>query len=186
MNLLHGAILINKAQCISSFGIIERLRRALSDQYQVKKSLLPKLGHGGTLDPFATGLMVICIGDGVKLARYFLGGDKTYTGTFKFGETSISGDATNPISETSELIPTSLEELRTLANSMTHVPYAQTPPMHSAKKIEGKPLYELARQGIEIDREAKICTLKRFDIESYSPPCALFRVECTSGTYIRV
>jgi tRNA pseudouridine55 synthase len=186
MNSLHGAILVNKPQGISSFAVVERMQGMLRNQYQVKKSALPKLGHGGTLDPFATGVLVICIGDGVKLARYFLGGDKTYTGSFRFGETTVSGDPTEAPSETCALLPSSLPQLQAVAREMTLKPYEQTPPMHSAKKRDGRPLYELARQGIEVEREAKVCTLKKFEIENYRPPLADFLVECTSGTYIRV
>lgn len=182
---LHGALLINKPAGISSFGVIERLQKALSTRYGVKKRDLPKMGHGGTLDPFATGLLIVCVGRGVKLARYFLGSAKEYEGVIRFGETTVPGDPTSPVSETSSVIPASREEIQRMATQLTLQPYLQTPPMHSAKKKDGKPLYELAREGIEIEREAKSCDLYSFEIPDYAPPRASFRVTCSSGTYIR-
>lgn len=182
---MNGALIIQKHAGVSSFGIIEDLQRQLMDARGMKKRDLPKLGHGGTLDPFATGLLAVCSGRAVKLARYFLGATKTYTGTIRFGETTVPGDPTDPISERSDVFPSSLEEIRAMAEKFASQPYLQTPPMHSAKKQDGKPLYELARQGIEVEREPKLCHLYRFEILTYEKPHATFRVVCSSGTYIR-
>lgn len=183
---MHGALLIDKHEGVSSFGIIEHLQRNLCERLGVKRRALPKLGHGGTLDPFATGLLVVCIGDAVKLARYLLGSQKAYEGVIRFGETTIPGDPTEPVSERSEHIPASLQEIQAVATSFTRQNYLQTPPMHSAKKIDGKTLYELARKGVEVEREAVLCRLSVFEIPSYEAPRASFRVSCSSGTYIRV
>lgn len=180
-----GALLIHKHAGISSFGVVEALQKLWMEKYQVKKRDIPKLGHGGTLDPFATGLLIVCVGPAVKLARYFLNSSKCYEGIIRFGETTIPGDPTEAISETSTEVPQSLEQIQTLATTLTLQPYLQTPPMHSAKKKDGKPLYELARQGIEVDREPKVCHLYSFDILNYEKPRASFRVNCSSGTYIR-
>jgi tRNA pseudouridine55 synthase len=143
------------------------------------------MGHGGTLDPFATGLLAVCVGRAVKLARYFLGSEKTYEGVIRFGETTVPGDPTAPVTETSPVIPESIEVLRELAQKLTLQPYLQTPPMHSAKKKDGRPLYELAHQGIEVEREPKLCHLYRFEILSYEKPLAKIRLVCSSGTYVR-
>jgi tRNA pseudouridine55 synthase len=189
-----GMLLVNKPAGISSFGIIEALQRELLEKSKreagpsspgVRKRDLPKMGHGGTLDPFATGLLLVCVGRGVKLSRYFLGSNKTYEGVIRFGETTIPGDPTEEISERSEHVPATLEEIQTMAHRMTLQPYLQTPPMHSAKKKNGKPLYELARQGIEVERAAKVCQLFSFEIFSYENRRVRFRVVCSSGTYIR-
>ncbi len=180
-----GLLLINKHAGVSSFGIIKILQDELSTTCGLKRKEFPKLGHGGTLDPFATGLLTVCVGKGVKLARYFLGATKTYEGVILFGQTTVPGDPTAPISETSDSIPESLEQLQKLATALTKQAYSQTPPMHSAKKVDGKPLYELARAGIEIDRDPKICQLYRFEILSYEKPRAHFRLVCSSGTYVR-
>ncbi|MDR3608428.1 MAG: tRNA pseudouridine(55) synthase TruB [Oligoflexia bacterium] len=185
----HGAFLIDKPIGISSFGIIDTIQRRWREQTGLRKRALPKLGHGGTLDPFATGLLVVCVGDGVKLARYFLGSRKRYEGTLRFGETTIPGDPTEPVSERSGHLP-SFDEALAAAAEFTRAPYAQTPPMHSAKKKDGKPLYELARQGIDIEREAKICEIESFVLSDWvlDGPVARchFEVSCSSGTYIRV
>ncbi len=189
----HGALLVNKPDGISSFGVIEVLQRTLRKKMQeaaggarIKRQDLPKLGHGGTLDPFATGLLVVCVGNGAKLARYLLGSQKVYEGTIVFGQTTVPGDPTSPITETSAVIPQSLEEVQAKASEFCGIDYMQTPPMHSAKKLDGKPLYELARQGIEVERKAQLCKLAQFEILSYAAPRAEFRVTCTAGTYIRV
>ena len=179
-----GALLINKDPGITSFGVVEELQRSLRAP-GLKRKDLPKIGHGGTLDPFATGLLVVCVGRAVKLAQYFLGSKKRYTGTIRFGETTIPGDPTEAISERSEVIPNSLETLQNLAHRLTLQPYLQTPPMHSAKKKDGKPLYELARQGIEVEREPKLLQLDYFQISELSPPLATFDLQCSSGTYVR-
>lgn len=182
---LDGALLINKPEGITSFGVIELLQKRLMETYGVKRRDLPKLGHGGTLDPFATGLLVLCVGKAVKLARYFLGSDKTYRGVIRFGETTVPGDPTAPVSESSKVIPESRESIQKLATQLTKQPYLQTPPMHSAKKKNGKALYELARAGLEVEREPKLCHLRQFEITGYEKPRASFEVTCTSGTYIR-
>lgn len=184
----NGALLINKHAGVSSFGIIEALQRGLIAQDpsgKTRKRDLPKMGHGGTLDPFATGLLIVCVGGGVKLTRYFLGSTKTYEGVIHFGQTTTPGDPTAEITERSSVIPGTLEAVQTEAIKFTLSPYPQIPPMHSAKKKDGKALYELAREGIEIEREPRICQIYSFEILSYVAPCASFRVSCSSGTYIR-
>jgi tRNA pseudouridine55 synthase len=188
-----GALLVHKPAGITSFGVIEELQHALRRHWGLKRKDLPKLGHGGTLDPFATGLLVVCVGRGVKLARYFLGSTKTYEGILRFGETTVPGDPTEPISERSEHLPESLAAVQEVATRLTRQPYLQTPPMHSAKKREGRPLYELAREGIEVEREAKECQLYAFELSPLAPASAQdsvcrtlrYRVVCSSGTYIR-
>jgi tRNA pseudouridine55 synthase len=182
---LDGALLINKPVGISSFGVIEEIKALLQNRLGVKRRDIPKLGHGGTLDPFATGLLIVLVGRGSKLARYSLGARKVYDGVMLFGQTTIPGDPTAEISERSEALPSSREQIQELATKLTLQPYLQTPPMHSAKKHEGQPLYKLAREGIEIDREPKLCHLYRFDISEYQKPRARFRLECSSGTYVR-
>jgi tRNA pseudouridine55 synthase len=185
MTHINGALLLDKPAGISSFGVIEALQHQLIKYFGLKRRDFPKLGHGGTLDPFATGLLIVCVGNSVKLARYFLGANKIYEGTIRFGETTIPGDPTAPVSETSTVIPESIDSINELAHRLTLQPYLQIPPMHSAKKKNGKPLYELARAGIEIEREPKLCHLYQFRIFSYDKPRAQFELTCGSGTYVR-
>lgn len=183
---MNGALLISKHSGVSSFGVIELLQRELKKTTGItKRKELPKMGHGGTLDPFATGLLVVLVGRGVKLAQYFLGSIKEYEGVMKFGETTVPGDLTSPISETTLVIPDSLEEIKQAAHQYTLNPYPQTPPMHSAKKQNGKPLYELARAGIEVERKPKTCRIYQFNISAYDKPYATYQVQCSAGTYIR-
>jgi len=182
---LNGALLINKPEGMSSFGVIEELKKSLRESKGLKRKEMPKLGHGGTLDPFATGLLVVLVGSASKLARYFLNSEKGYEGVFRFGETTLPGDPTDEISEKTQALPDSKESLQLLASQLCMEPYLQTPPMHSSKKHQGKPLYKLARQGKTVEREPKACTLKNFEILSYESPRAPFQVHCSSGTYIR-
>ncbi|MBI2711305.1 MAG: tRNA pseudouridine(55) synthase TruB [Bdellovibrio sp.] len=184
---MDGAFLIDKPEGISSFGVIELFQKYWweTNGTRPKRKHMPKFGHGGTLDPFATGLLIVLTGRAVKLARYFLGSTKTYTGLIRFGETTIPGDPTSPVSEKSDTLPQSIDEIQNQAAFFCSKPYLQTPPMHSAKKVNGRPLYELARQGVEIERKQKSLTLHSFEILSYSAPHAKFHLRCSSGTYVR-
>lgn len=183
---MDGALLIHKEAGVTSFGVIEQLQRAWMEATGLKRRDLPKMGHGGTLDPFATGLLVIGVGRGVKLSRYILGSDKTYKGTIRFGQTTIPGDPTDPVSESTGIFPPSLEAIQTAASAFCGQTYTQTPPMHSAVKKNGVRLYELARAGQVVQREPRACRLSAFRILSYLAPRAEFEVTCSSGTYIRV
>lgn len=182
---MNGALLINKHAGVSSFGIVEMLQRELQHKLGCKRRDLPKFGHGGTLDPFATGVLLVLVGPAVKLARYFLGSEKRYSAVMRLGEFSVEGDFTGPVTRTSEIVPQSLQELQEAALQMMSTPYLQTPPMYSAKKKDGKPLYLLAREGLEVEREAKLCSLSDFKFTHYAPPRASFEVKCSAGTYIR-
>ncbi len=188
---VNGLLLVAKPSGVSSFGVIETLQRSLLDSarsrgHEIRKRELPKFGHGGTLDPFATGLLLVCVGNGTKLARYFLGSKKEYRARIHFGATTIPGDPTSPVSESCETIPSSLDELRREAQRFTETPYLQVPPMHSAKKVAGQALYELAREGIEIERKPSEVRIFDFEVTSYAAPVAEVRVLCSAGTYIRV
>src|SRR5262249_14744491 len=149
------------------FGVIERLQRALREATGLRRSELPKLDHGGTLDPFATGLLVVAVGPGVKLAQYLLGPDKAYEGVIRVGETTVPGAPTEPPSQRPERWRRDLGDVRLAAAEFMRSEYLQTPPMHSAKKQDGKRLYELAREGVEVERPPKACRIHRFEILSY-------------------
>ncbi|MCM0605546.1 MAG: tRNA pseudouridine(55) synthase TruB [Xanthomonadaceae bacterium] len=173
-----GVYLIDKPEGITSFDVLRKF----------KSIGIKDVGHGGTLDPFATGLLMVFSGRALKLSEYFLKSEKAYEATLAFGKTTESGDLTNPVTETSAVIPNlSLEEMNLQAERFSSVPYLQIPPMHSAKKVDGKKLYELARQGKTIEREAVSCILKNFNIKKFDPAqgIATFSVTVSSGTYIR-
>lgn len=182
---LSGALLINKPEGITSYGVIEEIKKVWITDRGIRRKQLPKIGHGGTLDPFAGGLLVVLVGRACKLAQHCLGAVKHYQGTFLFGVTTLAGDNTGEITERSDARPASLEILQSEARKFTQDIYLQTPPMFSAKKHKGKPLYELARSGIEIEREPKACTLHEFTIKDFDGERASFDLVCTSGTYVR-
>ena len=153
---LDGAILIDKPAGPTSHDVVDAIRRKFG---------IKKVGHCGTLDPNATGLLVIVLGRGTKLSEKLMGGDKVYEGKIKFGETTNSYDADGEILETKAVPPLTLEQLNEAAVAFIG-DQMQTPPMVSAIKIKGVPLYKLARKGIEV-------------------PVGEFRIACTKGTYVR-
>ncbi|MBF0199122.1 MAG: tRNA pseudouridine(55) synthase TruB [Planctomycetes bacterium] len=182
---LNGCLLVNKPKDISSFQVIRELSRALGEASGLSKRKLPKIGHGGTLDPFADGLMVILLGKASKLSRYLLGSKKEYRALMRFGEKTPTGDhCSDPIS-TTESIPVDLDSIATAGQVFLERVYQQIPPMYSAKQKDGVRLYELAREGKEIEREPCPCTIYELDVESYESPLATMRVVCSGGTYIR-
>ncbi len=193
LDRFHGFLLVDKPEGITSQDAITRLQHALVERSggRLKKRDLPSMGHGGTLDPFATGLLVVAVGDGVKLTRYLLGSDKSYAAEIAFGARTASGDRTNEVVERTDRLPRDGEALVRAAAGFLAAPYLQTPPMYSAKKIEGVPLYELARKGLTVERTAIPCTVREFAIESTgeSPTggiaSARARATVSSGTFIR-
>jgi tRNA pseudouridine55 synthase len=192
----HGFLLVDKPEGITSQDVVTRLQRILIERSKpnpdaapsLRKRDLPKMGHGGTLDPFATGLLVLAVGDGTKLARYLLDSEKMYEATVAFGARTASGDLTNEVVERTDRLPPSIEELRGAAQTFLGKPYLQTPPMYSAKKVDGKPLYELARKGVEIAREPVSCTVHEFEVilgEGAPISTSVVRTRVSGGTYIR-
>ncbi len=188
----HGFLQIDKPEGITSQDVITRMQAALASAFGVKKRDLPKMGHGGTLDPFATGLLLVAVGDGVKLTRYLLGSDKAYVAEIEFGARTASGDRTNEVVERTERLPRDRETLARAAASFLEEPYLQTPPMYSAKKVDGTRLYELARKGIEVERAAIACRVSEFQVLDTKPSAAcdgigtaVFSARVSSGTFIR-
>jgi tRNA pseudouridine55 synthase len=172
---LDGAILVDKPAGPTSHDVVDAVRRKFG---------LKKVGHCGTLDPNATGLLIIVLGRGTKLSERLMGDDKVYEGTIKFGESTDSYDCDGEILET-KLVPTlTLEQLNEEAAKFIG-DQMQMPPMVSAIKKNGVPLYKLARKGIEIEREARLIHIYNFRFTSYAEPLGQFRVACTKGTYIR-
>lgn len=173
-----GFLLIDKPVGITSFDVVSKIR-----------SMLPRgaaVGHAGTLDPFATGLLIIAIGRATKLTQYFLGGKKRYEAALFFGEKTESGDHTNPVIARTETIPKNIESIRNLSETFLNSDYYQTPPMTSAKKVEGKKLYELARQQKVIERKSILKKIFELKINEYKAPLLKFECLVESGTYVRV
>ena len=171
---MNGYLLINKPKGPTSHDIIYRVRRIAKTK---------KVGHTGTLDPMATGLMVVCIGDATKAADYITNGNKAYLATMKLGFVSDTLDNTGEITPLPKK-EFKEEQIRDVFSSFVGE-YEQTPPMYSAKKIDGKKLYELARKGETVERKAVRVSIFQLEIQSIDNDTITFYVECSKGTYIR-
>jgi tRNA pseudouridine55 synthase len=171
-----GALLVDKPAGMTSHDVVDRLRRHLR---------FKKIGHAGTLDPAATGLLILLLGRATKFSDQVMGGDKVYAGAIRPGETTDSYDADGEVTARAE-IPAglTLERLNELAAGFLG-DQLQTPPMVSAVKVGGVPLYKLARQGREVEREARLIHVYSFRFSAWEPPLAHFRLACTKGTYVR-
>jgi len=172
---LDGAILIDKPAGPTSHDVVDVLR----DTFHIQK-----VGHCGTLDPAATGLLIIVLGKGTKLSERLMGDDKVYEGTIKFGETTDSYDADGELVASLPVPPMTLEEINAAAATFQG-DLMQTPPMVSAVKVKGVPLYKMARKGIEVERKARLVHVYTFQFSNYTEPLGQFRVACTKGTYVR-
>ena len=170
-----GAVLIDKPAGPTSHDVVDAIRR----EFGIKK-----VGHCGTLDPNATGLLIIVLGRGTKLSEKLMGNDKVYEGTIKFGEATDSYDADGQITETKSVPALTLDQLNQAATTFVG-DLMQTPPMVSAVKKEGVALYKLARKGIEVEREPRLVHIYSFRFCNYDPPLGQFRIGCTKGTYVR-
>lgn len=174
-DVFDGAILVDKPAGPTSHDVVAAIRR---------KFRLDKVGHAGTLDPNATGLLIILLGKGTKLSEKLMGSDKVYEGTAKFGETTDSYDVDGEVVSSLPLLPMTLEELNQAAAEFIG-DQMQVPPMVSAIKKDGVPLYKLARKGVEVERKPRLIHIFRFRFTSYEEPIGAFRVACTKGTYVR-
>ena len=172
---LDGALLIDKPAGPTSHDVVDEIRR----QFRLKK-----VGHCGTLDPNATGLLIIVLGRGTKLSERLMSSDKVYEGTIKFGETTDSYDADGELIASLPVPPTTVEELNTLAATFVG-DLMQMPPMVSAVKVKGVPLYKLARKGQEVERQARLVHIYKFAFSDYHEPIGRFQIACTKGTYVR-
>jgi len=172
---LDGAILVDKPAGPTSHDVVDAIRRKFG---------IKKVGHCGTLDPNATGLLIIVLGRGTKLSERLMGDDKVYEGTVKFGEATDSYDSDGELTGSLPVPPITLEQLNEEAAKFIG-DIMQTPPMVSAIKKNGVPLYKLARKGIEVEREARLIHVYNFRFTEYAEPLGKFRVACTKGTYVR-
>jgi tRNA pseudouridine55 synthase len=154
---------------------VDRIRRTFG---------VRKVGHCGTLDPAATGLLVIVLGRGTKLSERLMSADKVYEGTIRFGETTTSYDAEGELTASSPVPLLTLEQLNDEASRFVG-DQMQLPPMVSAIKKDGVPLYKLARKGLEVERKERLIHIYSFRFTGYQEPEGRFRVACTKGTYVR-
>jgi tRNA pseudouridine synthase B len=171
---IHGVFLLDKPQGVSSNDIMQKVKRI----FQANKA-----GHTGALDPLATGMLPICLGEATKFSQFLLDADKRYLVTAKLGERTDTSDAEGQIVETREVKVKTPEILTALEQFRGDI--LQVPTMFSALKHNGKPLYEYARQGITVDREARPITIFELNFIEYNAPYLTLEVHCSKGTYIR-
>jgi tRNA pseudouridine55 synthase len=173
---VSGILLVDKPEGMTSAGVIRALKGYLQGA---------KVGHLGTLDPFASGLLPLCIGEATKVARYLLVEEKAYEGRIRLGRETDSLDLTGTTTNTGSVPPIAPSELAQVQAAFTGA-QRQTPPMFSALKRDGVPLYKLARQGVEIERAPRDVTIHALDLWLVEPTAIDFVVRCSKGTYIRV
>ncbi len=172
---VHGVLLLDKDVGLSSNDALIRAKRLLNAQ---------KAGHTGTLDPFATGLLPLCFGEATKFSQDLLEADKTYETVVHLGVTTETGDTEGAVLETRE-VNTDIAQIEAVLQQFRG-PIKQVPPMYSALKRDGKPLYEYAREGITLERDARDVVIHHLELLSYEAPFLRLAVTCSKGTYIRV
>jgi tRNA pseudouridine55 synthase len=172
---LEGVLLVDKPTDHTSHDVVARLRGKL----RVKR-----VGHAGTLDPMATGLLVILVGKATRLSQYLMSVDKEYEGTAELGKVTDSQDAEGEVMETRPVPPLTREEIAAATAGFLGDQY-QLPPMYSAIKIGGVPLYKRARQGEEVAREPRFIRVMSWEVTGFALPRFDFRLRCTKGTYVR-
>lgn len=172
---MDGVINLDKPRGITSQDAVTLVKRRLG----VKKA-----GHAGTLDPMATGVLLVCIAEATKISSHLMGLRKSYLATMKLGERTDTFDAEGRVTERVEGVIVTLDDLRRAAAEFTGE-IMQVPPMYSAIKQAGQPLYKLARKGVEVKREPRKVSIYHLTVEAFEFPFATLRVDCSTGTYIR-
>jgi tRNA pseudouridine55 synthase len=175
----NAILLVDKPAGITSFGVVARIRRRLSQQLGKKA----KVGHTGTLDPFATGLMIIVTGKECRNAMNYSKLDKEYEATIRLGQTSTTGDPEGELTNVSDTIPTKESVEAALLRFTGEI--TQRPPMFSAIKINGRRAYDLARKGEVVEMPERQVTIYALELLDYTYPNVMIRVHVSSGTYIR-
>ncbi|MDH4456999.1 MAG: tRNA pseudouridine(55) synthase TruB [Candidatus Methylopumilus sp.] len=171
---INGVLLLDKPLGFSSNQALQKVKWLFK---------AAKAGHTGTLDPLATGLLPICLGEATKFAQYVTDADKTYIATVKFGVTTTTGDAEGEVIATSDVNFTRAKLEIACQSFLGEI--SQIPPMYSALKFEGKALYEYAREGVDIERQSRLVTIADISITEFDQDVATITVKCSKGTYIR-
>ena len=173
-----GALLIDKGPNESSHDVVKKVRSAIRGKDKVK------VGHAGTLDPFATGLLVCLVGQGTKLSQFIMAGEKEYVATLVLGVETDTMDPSGRVTATAAIPPMTVEQVRETAGRFTGR-LRQVPPAYSAVRYQGKRAYQLARKGHAVSLEAREVEVHSFEIVSMALPEVTARIRCSSGTYIR-
>lgn len=173
---INGVLLVDKGQDMTSHDVVAVARRCLN---------MKKIGHCGTLDPMATGMLILVLGSATRIQDLLMSEDKEYTGTLKLGQTTNTQDAEGEV-KLERPVPAdlTLEQVKAAFDTLKGDFY-QTPPMVSAVKINGTPLYKLARKGQEVEREPRFVRVYDYEITRFAPPEVDFRVVCSKGFYVR-
>jgi tRNA pseudouridine55 synthase len=172
---MNGILLIDKPPGMTSHDVVRRVRRLLRTR---------RVGHTGTLDPLATGVLPMAVGEATRIVQFLMEGDKTYRAVLKLGETTTTQDAEGEVLERRPVEGITAETVIAAARSFEGV-IRQLPPMYSALKKDGVPLYRLARQGIEVERESRAVRIDRLQILDVDLPLITLEVDCSKGTYVR-
>ena len=172
---LSGILIVDKPEGVTSHDVVSRARRSLG---------FKKIGHAGTLDPFATGLLVLLLGEGTKLSNFLMEGSKTYLATIRFGEKRDSADLTGEVIERAPFDNISLADVQSALVSFEGET-SQLPPMYSALKKKGVPLYRLARKGVEVERRERPVFIESIKVVAFDLPHLEIEVRCSKGTYVR-
>lgn len=186
MSIPSGFLLIDKRPGPTSAGVLRDLEHRLAQIFETPRKHLPKIGHTGTLDPFADGLLVVALGEGTKLVRYFQSCDKTYQTRLRFGVRTQSGDLSDPVLEEQTPPSLALESLESALQTFVTGSYEQTPPLVSAKKIDGKRSLDWLREGVEKPKAPELKKIHGFRSIALDGPIYQFSVSVQGGTYIRV
>jgi tRNA pseudouridine55 synthase len=172
---MNGVLIIDKPKGWTSHDVVNRARRVLQEK---------RIGHTGTLDPLATGVLVLCIGKATRLVRYLETDDKEYTAEMRLGSVTDTQDASGVVLESREYLPPSEEQVRSVLKGFLGG-ILQRPPAYSALKVNGIPSYKLARQGTVREHPERAITIHAIDLNEYRDPIIRFSVHCSKGTYVR-
>lgn len=172
---INGILLLDKPIAMTSNGALQRVKRLFSAK---------KAGHTGSLDPLATGMLPICFGEATKFSQFLLDSNKSYYVVAKLGERTNTGDREGEVVETLPIVDVSVERVQQVMEKFLGE-IEQIPPMFSAIKVQGKPLYELARHGIEIERKSRCINIFSLELKELGVDTLTFQVDCSKGTYVR-
>jgi len=174
-NPVHGVVLLDKPAGLTSNQALQKVKRLFDAR---------KAGHTGNLDPFATGMLPVCLGEATKTAAFMLDANKAYRAVARLGEATATGDIEGEVVHSLPVPALGDEKIRVALAAFTGA-IEQVPPMYSALKHQGRPLYEWAREGVEVEREARTVTIHSLALVAWEPPRLEFEVHCSKGTYIR-
>jgi tRNA pseudouridine55 synthase len=172
---MDGILLVDKPPDHTSHDVVARLRGKLK---------MKRIGHAGTLDPMATGLLIVLVGKATRVSQYLISLDKEYEGTVELGKVTDTQDADGEVMETRPVPPLTEAQVKAALQSF-HGDQYQTPPMYSAIKIDGVPLYKSARKGEDVVREPRFIRVMTWELTRFALPQFDFRLRCTKGTYVR-